>query len=231
MMGKFIRVILLLLITGGHLVVAQEKYPIVFKLKAPIDITTIHLAGDFNNWSKTANPLIYSGDRDIWKTVVLLEPGTYQYRFFINGLNWIKDPLNPLWGGENSNSIIHVKTPKEPLLKKLKPETGSVIKKNVFMISAEYWDGIEKNGLDVNNSKIFIDDLAQEVEYIKAKRLIRCYTPKLKDGEHIIKIKAVDNKGNQAIPITAMVHVNANNEPPQVDAGYTIISGIGEKSY
>ena len=214
---------------GEQFAGAQEEFPTSFKLKAPFETSSVHVVGDFNEWSKTSNPLIYSSERDVWETTINLAAGAYEYRFLINSMNWIKDPANFNWGGEKSNSIIYVKEPKQPVLKKLKPETGSVIRENIFKISAEYWDGRERNELDVKTSKIYIDASPQQIEYIPEKRLIRCYTPKLQDGEHEIKIEAVDNNGNRALPLSSIILVNAENKPPQVDAGYTIIAGVEDE--
>lgn len=55
--------------------------------------TVVALVGDFNRWDVKARPL----KRDaggLWKASVRLEPGTYQYKFVINGERWEEDPLN-----------------------------------------------------------------------------------------------------------------------------------------
>ena len=54
---------------------------------------TVTVVGDFNQW----NPLARSLKRDaggLWKVTVRLAPGTYQYKFVINGERWEDDPLN-----------------------------------------------------------------------------------------------------------------------------------------
>ena len=80
-MKNIISVFYVLLIMGVNEVGSQEKYPILFELKAPIETSTIHVAGDFNGWSATANPMIYSEETNQWETSVELEPGDYEYRF------------------------------------------------------------------------------------------------------------------------------------------------------
>lgn len=53
----------------------------------------VTLVGDFNKWDKEARPL----KRDsggLWKVSIKLEPGTYQYKFVVNGDRWEEDPLN-----------------------------------------------------------------------------------------------------------------------------------------
>ena len=47
------------------------------------------LVGDFTNWEE--NPILLKRERDgIWKAVVPLRPGNYEYRFIVDG-NWRDD--------------------------------------------------------------------------------------------------------------------------------------------
>jgi len=64
----------------------------------------VHLAGDFNGWSDSANPMI---EKDgLWNLTMDLGAGEYQYKFVVDG-NWLADPNNPNtsddgFGGQNS---------------------------------------------------------------------------------------------------------------------------------
>jgi len=47
------------------------------------------LLGDFTNWEE--DPILLKHERDgIWKVVVPLEPGNYEYRFIVDG-DWRDD--------------------------------------------------------------------------------------------------------------------------------------------
>jgi hypothetical protein len=67
----------------------------------------IFLAGNFNDW-KPSDPKFLLKDDDgdgIWSITVKLAPGTYQYKFVIDG-QWTKDPSSPSdapdgYGGRN----------------------------------------------------------------------------------------------------------------------------------
>lgn len=53
----------------------------------------VTVAGDFNEWNPTARPL----KRDaggLWAVRIRLAPGSYQYKFVVNGERWEEDPLN-----------------------------------------------------------------------------------------------------------------------------------------
>jgi 1,4-alpha-glucan branching enzyme len=79
------------------------KKSVVFSLNMP-EAESVLLAGSFTNWGE--NPLPLKKQKSgVWKVNVRLEPGTYEYKFIVDG-NWVNDPEcsmrnpNP-YGGEN----------------------------------------------------------------------------------------------------------------------------------
>ncbi len=57
----------------------------------------VRIAGDFNGWvpDKDVNSRIEStGETRVWTKVLRLRPGTYHYRYIIDG-EWREDPANP----------------------------------------------------------------------------------------------------------------------------------------
>lgn len=80
-----------------------------FQLHAPA-ATAVKLAGDFTEWELRAIEMMHSAD-GVWFTVVPLAPGSYSYRFIVDG-EWRDDPRterrvpNPFG---TQNAIIHVK--------------------------------------------------------------------------------------------------------------------------
>ena len=80
---------------------------VMFTLKAP-HAARVQLAGDFNGWVLDGNDMSPVGR--VWKKVVRLPPGRYQYRYVVDGV-WQSDPLNPTveptpWGGYNSILVV-----------------------------------------------------------------------------------------------------------------------------
>lgn len=70
----------------------------------------VHLAGSFNGWSETADPLSLQGSGDWTVTIDSLEVGeTYEYKFVVTtsgGAEWEFDPNNPRSNGSNSLAVI-----------------------------------------------------------------------------------------------------------------------------
>ena len=74
----------------------------------------VRIAGDFNGWvpDKGVRSMIESeGQTRVWTKILNLPPGTYQYRYVVDG-EWREDPVNP--DSEpgpmgQPNSILHVR--------------------------------------------------------------------------------------------------------------------------
>jgi 1,4-alpha-glucan branching enzyme len=68
--------------------------------------TSVHLAGDFNGWSTTSDPLARQSD-GTWTITKKLPAGVHAYKFVVNGTTWKQDEANPEtrddgFGGKNS---------------------------------------------------------------------------------------------------------------------------------
>jgi len=60
-----------------------------FRMEAP-EAKAVQLAGDFTEWEKSPLDMVQSYD-GTWFTIVPLLPGTYSYRFIVDG-QWLDDP-------------------------------------------------------------------------------------------------------------------------------------------
>src|SRR5947208_16822105 len=61
-----------------------------FRYKAP-DATSVELMCEFNGWKGVP---MTKGDDGVWTAKVTLNPGTYAYKFLVNGKDWVFDPEN-----------------------------------------------------------------------------------------------------------------------------------------
>lgn len=68
---------------------------------------SVSLAGDFNGWSTNADAMTMD-EEGVWRVVYDLDPGSYEYKFVVNGSEWIADPGNPIVVGDYGNSGLTV---------------------------------------------------------------------------------------------------------------------------
>ena len=72
---------------------ARTKTGTTFRLEAP-HAAQVFVAGCFNEWDPTANPL--KRDKEgTWSCTLTVEPGEHEYRFVVDGV-WWDDPTN-MW--------------------------------------------------------------------------------------------------------------------------------------
>jgi cyclomaltodextrinase len=76
-------------------------------------IKQVSVAGDFNSWNKDANPLKLGQDGRTWTTHLKLPYGKIQYKFVLNGSNWVLDPSTSSAsdGNGNTNSVLLILPP------------------------------------------------------------------------------------------------------------------------
>jgi hypothetical protein len=55
----------------------------------------VALAGDFNDWSAVATPLVPAESAGVWSVAVALAPGRHRYSFVVDDTQWVADPRAP----------------------------------------------------------------------------------------------------------------------------------------
>jgi len=74
----------------GQALLAQEQFPVSFRLSAP-NASKVTVAGEFNGWNETTLPMTRGPD-GTWTASTRLPAGDYGYRFIVDG-KWTLDPL------------------------------------------------------------------------------------------------------------------------------------------
>ncbi len=74
-------------------------------------VKSVHLAGDFNDWSTSATPMADADGDGKWTVKLKLTPGPHLYKFVVDGATWMEDPnaedfKDDGFGGKNS--VIYV---------------------------------------------------------------------------------------------------------------------------
>lgn len=80
-----------------------------FVLYAP-GAKQVAVAGTFNQWDRTAAPLVPAGTGGVWSTTLALPVGQHQYAFVVDGRRWVADPAAPAVddGFGRRNSVVAV---------------------------------------------------------------------------------------------------------------------------
>ncbi|HQU74134.1 MAG TPA: isoamylase early set domain-containing protein [Calditrichia bacterium] len=93
--------------------VSPRSRKVSFELELP-EANNVVLVGEFNNWSSSANPMKKSRG-GVWKAEMPLAAGHYQFRYLVDGNEWLND------GGSDTilnefgsyNSVAEVEYPAE----------------------------------------------------------------------------------------------------------------------
>ncbi len=64
---------------------------VTFKLPADVAYESVSVVGDFNNWDPSAHPMRLYKNKGYWSKSIVLKPGTYQFRYFVDGERWVND--------------------------------------------------------------------------------------------------------------------------------------------
>lgn len=136
--------------------ISQSKYIHTFKYKGDKGLK-VSVAGEFNGWNMNANYMIENDG--IYTTTMELKPGRYNYKFVINGKDWIPDALNPVRSTDGwNNSVITIGTPLD-------------VKYNIFSFDKQK----SENGL-VLNFKIDIQnagDIKSKIYFLINNNIIK----------------------------------------------------------
>lgn len=64
---------------------------VTFKLPAELNAKTVHLCGEFNEWSSVENPLKQLKDGSFSITISLKPGRSYRFRYLLDGERWEND--------------------------------------------------------------------------------------------------------------------------------------------
>ncbi|NPV01063.1 MAG: alpha-glycosidase [Brevinematales bacterium] len=88
----------------------MHKYNVFFKFGAHYDTKRVEVVGDFNNWERGSLLLEDEDGDNVWWGAAKLPAGRYEYKFLVDGTQFVIDPRNPLKSKNNSyeNSLLLV---------------------------------------------------------------------------------------------------------------------------
>ena len=170
------------------------------------EVTSVSVAGDFNNWSPGMSQLEDEDGDGIWTTTIELEVGkSYEYRFVVNN-RYIEDPDNPYrvlnYEGSEYNSVITAMIDPKPRIINLSPENGSIFDTSVSSIEfyALAVRGDSLVDLDEASVVVMLDGEQVSPTTISMDSIIEItYTATdLTEGLHVVTFDVADLVGRQA---------------------------------
>lgn len=85
------------------------------ELPEDLDVKTLHVVGEFNDWDETAHPLAFHKKKKEYRTTLELAPGrAYSFRYVVNGRHWCNDwqadEYTPNAFGEDNSVVVTPET-------------------------------------------------------------------------------------------------------------------------
>jgi len=113
LLGGLLFVLLVVILLSINInAVAPGIKEVVFKYEPQVEeVSSVYLAGSFNNWATKDFEMKDQDNDGVYEITIPLKPGTYQYKFVINGTTWRKDPHSEDYtadGFGGLNSVINV---------------------------------------------------------------------------------------------------------------------------
>jgi hypothetical protein len=87
---------------------ANDRFEVTFRYKPTGKVGSVSLAGTFNNWHVTMQPMEGPDKEGFYSTRLILKQGTYEYKFVTDGKNRVTDPTNMRKAGPQGNSLLQL---------------------------------------------------------------------------------------------------------------------------
>lgn len=129
-------------LTAGQYAPKQSAGGILFRYRNT-GAKKVVLAGDFTGWkSNSAKYTMRKNQNGIWSITIKLAPGTYMYKFVVDG-NWLSDPDNPVINKkDHNNSVVAVDRTGDVVFKQMGPKNrknpGQLYRKYTALNSAPW---------------------------------------------------------------------------------------------
>lgn len=88
---------------------AGDEYDVTFRFQPREPAEAVYLAGSFNGWKQDGHRMDGPDDDGCYRTTLRLAPGRHEYKFVVNGKEWVPDPDNPDSSGAFANSVLRVR--------------------------------------------------------------------------------------------------------------------------
>ncbi len=163
-------------------------------------LSSVAAVGTFNNWNVTFNPLKDNDGDGLWEGTAFILPGTYEYKFKLNNLQWANDPDEPKVGeSADKNSIVIVAPDSTPTIKLIQPLEGTVYSQSpqVFTFQALIRPGIKSDGINETSIWVKVDDVIVP-HSIDTLNVLSASVEISGEGRHTVEVYAKNLEGYEA---------------------------------
>jgi hypothetical protein len=84
------------------------RYEVTFSYKPPAGSKRVYLAGTFNEWKPAELAMDGPDDAGRFEKKMILDAGTHEYKFVVDGTRWHNDPSNRRQTGFYHNNVIEL---------------------------------------------------------------------------------------------------------------------------
>ena len=165
----------------------RKKYLFTYKPKGKHK--QVNLFGQFNSWDRNSLPMSDEDGNGIYKISVPLDPGRYEYKFYVDGAELI-DPRNPVKvpnGLGDYNSVIIIEPSKEDdlYLHCLNYLAEDQVKKFNY-----FFEGSEPSKINETNIVALLDNQLVNINLIKVdgNNISLLFPDDLIEGERLLRV-------------------------------------------
>jgi len=198
-----------------------------FKPSGNTKPSAVAVAGKFNGWSPTANPMMTHNDDGTWEALVAMEAGEWPYKFVVDG-EWILDPANSNvmddGGHENSKIVVLGEQSKAgaPLaISPLSAHTPGVGNQGGFKVAVSGGSQLESGGVRVFVNNAPLPASAYRVD--PETGVIALEVPEAQWGpEQFVLVTARDSSGRSG-SLLAPFDFSAASRAPKDETIYYVV--------
>ncbi|MCW8816751.1 MAG: alpha-amylase family glycosyl hydrolase, partial [Ignavibacteriaceae bacterium] len=165
----------------------RKKYHFTYKPKGKPK--RVNLFGQFNSWDRNSLPMSDIEGKGIYEISIPLDPGRYEYKFFVDGAELI-DPKNPVKvpnGLGDFNSVIIIEPSKEDniYLHCLNYQAEDQVKKYNY-----YFEGAGPSSINETNVVALLDNQLVNINLIKVNenKISLLFPDDLIEGERLLRV-------------------------------------------
>ncbi|MDO9022575.1 MAG: alpha-amylase family glycosyl hydrolase [Deltaproteobacteria bacterium] len=171
-----------------------------FSLNLGRPARSVSVAGEWNSFSTTANPLTPMGATGVFRVELDLPAGDYGYKFVVDGDQYITDPTNIVrkYVGGVENSRVIVPDCNLPLLT---PVRNAASGAGELELDVRYTDGAEGRGVDPSSVRVTMSPGVlppDAVSFDRASGLIRVRARGLARTRYSLRFNASTASGRRA---------------------------------